>query len=179
MYRVSRVTVPKLGSVYRVCPIRNAVTGPGAHFNAFNLERELILYGSKKQTPVSLKSLMETGKGDLLKSFEPGQQAKSTASELVLFQVACFLHRELPVRIAHRVEHLQSTQFLLKSRKLMKLFRMDPGCLETFDFLFLHSEYPDGVHALQEHIHATPLDTCAHHPREQGDIHKASGIHLR
>eukprot|EP01032_Pedospumella_encystans_P028343 gene28344-32008_t len=59
---------------------------------ALNLDRELILYGSKKQTPVSLKSLLETGKGDLLKGFE-----------------------ELPVRVAHRVEHLQSAPFLLNS----------------------------------------------------------------
>lgn len=93
-----------------------------AHFQnaggALNLERELILYGSKKQTPVSLKSLLETGKGALLKDFEGKPRETTTASELVLFQVACFLHRELPVRIAHRVEHLQSTPFLLNSRKL-------------------------------------------------------------
>lgn len=84
-----------------------------------NLDSEIILYGSKKQTPVSLKSLMETGKGALLKGFEGKQQEATTASELVLFQVACFLHRELPVRIAHRVEHLQSAPFLLKSRELL------------------------------------------------------------
>jgi hypothetical protein len=35
-----------------------------------DFERELILYGGKKQTPVSLKSLMDTGKGSLLSEFE-------------------------------------------------------------------------------------------------------------
>jgi hypothetical protein len=94
------------------------------HGPIINLERELILYGSKKQTPVSLKSLMDTGTGNLLKTFDPikGSQIRaSTASELVLFQVASFLHRELPVRIAHRVEHLQSAPYLLKSRKLLHM----------------------------------------------------------
>lgn len=150
MHRFFRLTAPKLGSVHRISLVRNAATGPGAHFNAFNLERELILYGSKKQTPVSLKSLMETGKGDLLKSFEPGQQAKSTASELVLFQVACFLHRELPVRIAHRVEHLQSTQFLLKSRKLFapSVHTSSRAFSELVFTLLPNSKHPDGVHAV-------------------------------
>ena len=107
MHRLYPFAISMVGTHHQTL-VRNAANAAGAHYNAFNLERELILYGSKKQTPVSLKSLMETGKGDLLKSFEPGQRTTSTASELVLFQVACFLHRELPVRIAHRVEHLQS-----------------------------------------------------------------------
>jgi len=102
-----------------------AALSSSAHFKnaggALNLDRELILYGSKKQTPVSLKSLLETGKGDLLKGFEGKQRESTTASELVLFQVACFLHRELPVRVAHRVEHLQSAPFLLNSRKFLPI----------------------------------------------------------
>jgi hypothetical protein len=100
-----------------------------------DFERELILYGGKKQTPVSLKSLMDTGKGSLLSEFEAikGNQIQtSTASELVLFQIASFLHRELPVRIAHRVEHLQSAPYLQNNGTFF-------NDLRTFTLLVLHS----------------------------------------
>jgi pyruvate dehydrogenase kinase 2/3/4 len=100
-----------------------------------DFERELILYGGKKQTPVSLKSLMDTGKGSLLSEFEviKGNQIQtSTASELVLFQIASFLHRELPVRIAHRVEHLQSAPYLQNNGTFF-------NDLRTFTLLVLHS----------------------------------------
>ena len=85
-----------------------------------SIEKEIILYGGKKQTPVSLKSLMDTGRGDLLHAYDPKSGrylGESSASDRVLFQVASFLHRELPVRIANRVEHLQSTPYFRRSGK--------------------------------------------------------------
>jgi len=71
---------------------------------------DLEYYSKKKQTAVSLKALMETGRGALL---EQGQHHPSTkASEKILIQVACFLHRELPIRLAHRAIELEAGLFL-------------------------------------------------------------------
>jgi hypothetical protein len=70
------------------------------------LEKELDLYSKKKQTSVSLKSLMESGRGDN-PNLPSGRATK--ASERVLMQVACFLHREMPVRLAHRAVKLEQS----------------------------------------------------------------------
>jgi hypothetical protein len=84
--------------------------------NNANLDREILLYSSKKATAVSLKSLLQTGKGELLENFHSVPSAGSD-TDLLLYQVASFLHRELPVRIAHRITHLESIPFLHQSRK--------------------------------------------------------------
>ena len=62
---------------------------------------DLKFYGKKKQSQVSLKALMETGMGRNLSDFS-FKNTKASASDRVKIQVACFLHRELPVRLAHR-----------------------------------------------------------------------------
>lgn len=90
------------------------------------LEKEIVLYSNKKQTPVSLRSLMETGKGDRLQHFDqlmkgkygnqPDQQPQ--ASQRILIQVACFLHRELPIRLAQRAVKLEASQLFMKSGTL-------------------------------------------------------------
>jgi Mitochondrial branched-chain alpha-ketoacid dehydrogenase kinase len=70
------------------------------------------------QTSVSLQALMRTGRGEYLhrtfaeedlKQLEGHQHA---ATELVLIQVASFLRRELPVRLAHRIHDLQNAPIL-------------------------------------------------------------------
>ena len=126
------------------------------HNETIDLEQQLIFYARKKQTPVSLRSLMETGKGDLLTNFESTTTSDQppTASELVLFQVASFLHRELPVRIAHRVAHLHSNPLLLSSRKFY--FGFDGFESDVF-CLFCHvcsgdSEHPESLRPLQAYI---------------------------
>lgn len=87
------------------------------------LEKELQIYSSKKQTPVSLKSLMETGTGDRLQHFEgyiKSQQEKfnqAQVSQRVLIQVACFLHRELPIRLAQRAVKLEASPLFVRSGK--------------------------------------------------------------
>ena len=86
------------------------------------LEKELHIYSAKKQTPVSLRSLMETGKGDKLQDFDELMKGKLSESnhhttQKILIQVACFLHRELPVRLAHRAIKLESSPLLMRSGK--------------------------------------------------------------
>ena len=79
------------------------------------LDKELLIYSNKKQTPVSLKSLMETGKGIRLKDENSIDIEDEIARQKVLIQVACFLHRELPVRLAHRAVKLEASHLFNKS----------------------------------------------------------------
>lgn len=81
-----------------------------------NSEKELELYSKKKQTSVSIQSLMESGRGDN-PNLPTGRATK--ASEKVLMQVACFLHRELPVRLAHRAVKLESYPPFNNSGKIL------------------------------------------------------------
>jgi Mitochondrial branched-chain alpha-ketoacid dehydrogenase kinase len=68
---------------------------------------------TETQTPISLQTLLRTGRGDFLhKSFAESTVEKHAATELVLRQVASFLRRELPVRMARRVADLESVPVL-------------------------------------------------------------------
>lgn len=83
-------------------------------------DQELLMYSRKKLTSVSLRSLMETGRGDLLghtkgKSSDKLVATSTPTPEKIIIQVACFLHRELPVRLAHRAVQLQESPLFLKS----------------------------------------------------------------
>ena len=86
-----------------------------------SLEKELLIYSNKKQTPVSLKSLMETGKGIRLKDENTFGLDDEIARQKVLIQVACFLHRELPVRLAHRAVKLEASPLFSKSGMIIIL----------------------------------------------------------
>lgn len=77
-----------------------------------NIEKELELYSKKKQTSVSLRTLMDTGRGENPNLPLP---KSGRASDKVIMQVACFLHRELPVRLAHRAAKLEASQLFSMS----------------------------------------------------------------
>ena len=77
-------------------------------------EKELLLFSNKKQTPVSLKALMETGKGDRLSSASHDKNEDASRSK-ILIQIACFLHRELPVRLAHNAVKFEASPLIMKS----------------------------------------------------------------
>jgi pyruvate dehydrogenase kinase 2/3/4 len=81
-------------------------------------EKDLLHFGNKKQTKVSLQALLLTGTGAKLSEFDAMMKIDtSKISEKhkndktcirVRIQVACFLHRELPIRLAHRALELDS-----------------------------------------------------------------------
>ena len=65
-------------------------------------------HAKQPPTSVSLQALMRTGRGEYLdRHFENVAIKEHTATELVLMQVASFLRRELPIRLAHRVQDLE------------------------------------------------------------------------
>jgi len=81
-------------------------------------------YASRQQTSVSLQTLMRTGRGELLhKTANTTTTANSdtntdtsnndkAATQQVLIQVASFLYRELPARLAHRIQDLDHVPYM-------------------------------------------------------------------
>jgi len=110
---VMRVTklVRQISRLYRSSRVS------GTSLPTFPSESELQYYGKKKQSQVSLKALMETGLGSRLNEFSFGGAVapKASVSDRVKIQVACFLHRELPVRLAHRACELEEYPLFTQS----------------------------------------------------------------
>lgn len=77
-------------------------------------ERSIIdALAKEQQTSVSLQALMRTGRGEYLrKTFKEEEVERHTATDLVLIQVASFLRRELPIRLAHRIQDLEGIPIL-------------------------------------------------------------------
>ena len=70
-------------------------------------------YANQPQTSASLQTLLRTGRGEFLhKTFQKQDAYEGTATERVLIQVAGFLRRELPVRLAHRIKDLDHTPLM-------------------------------------------------------------------
>ncbi len=101
-----RLNARRLSTLDEILRIRNISAITPA------VEKELELYSKKKQTSVSLRSLMDTGRGENSHIPTPNGCA---SSDKVLMQVACFLHRELPIRLAHRATRLEASHLFAMS----------------------------------------------------------------
>jgi len=85
-------------------------------------EETKLINDHAKQLPtsVSLQVLLRTGRAEYLdRHFENVAMKEHTATELVLMQVASFLRRELPIRLAHRVKDLEKVP-LMKDMQSVK-----------------------------------------------------------
>jgi pyruvate dehydrogenase kinase 2/3/4 len=84
---------------------------------------ELYHFGKKKQTSVTLRALMETGVGKKLDEYyeqtDFKQETYAGASDRVKVQIACFLHRELPIRLAHRALQLEGFPLFQNNKYIM------------------------------------------------------------
>lgn len=81
-------------------------------FEGVSEETSRIIYkhALQPQTSVSLKTLMQSGRGEFLtKTYKEDavHSDNKVATEKVLMQVAGFLRRELPIRLAHRIQDLE------------------------------------------------------------------------
>jgi len=84
------------------------------------LKEEIMSHALQPQTSVSLHTLMRTGRGDFLdRTFGEEMRERNTATELVLMQVAGFLRRELPIRLAHRIQDLNNIHILNEMPSIM------------------------------------------------------------
>ncbi|CAM9376401.1 unnamed protein product [Scytosiphon promiscuus] len=92
------------------------IAGPGTI-----LHNDIMESAARKQIGVSLKTLIDTGRGDLLSGEMglTGQNSLSTKQKM-LIQVASFLHRELPIRLAHRVRDLESVPDMLAQKSVQQ-----------------------------------------------------------
>jgi Mitochondrial branched-chain alpha-ketoacid dehydrogenase kinase len=121
--------------------VRSFTTTSSNHLVITDQERELIEKQAKEpQTSVSLQALMRTGRGEFLdKTFGQEtlqrEQADARKTQLVLIQVAGFLRRELPIRLAHRIHDLEGVP-LLADMESVKIVRDQyiKSCLELCAF---------------------------------------------
>jgi pyruvate dehydrogenase kinase 2/3/4 len=70
---------------------------------------------------------METGNGTLLANFEkylPKRTEELDQQQRISIQIACFLHRELAVRVAHRAVSLQATSAFKASVHIQQVCNM-------------------------------------------------------
>ena len=110
------------------------------------------------QTSVSLQALMRTGRGEYLhKTFEDMENVdKHSATNLVLIQVASFLRRELPIRLAHRIQDLEGIPLMrdMSSCKDVKeLYVKSFLELVEFDEKITNSEQEAAFSRLVENIY--------------------------
>lgn len=109
--RSTRILFSGLGG-----PQRRALSNPPTKSDGVSdlelLNDDIAYYAEKRQTGVSLQLLTETGKGKLVHLAPNAETRETTAMQKMLFQVAMFLHRELPIRLAHRVRDLDSIPLL-------------------------------------------------------------------
>lgn len=87
----------------------------------------------KPQTSASLQTLMKTGRGEFLHKLSKHNQGggfasvtsrpedESEATPLVLVQVASFLRRELPIRLAHRIHDLSRVAYLQDMKSVQQV----------------------------------------------------------
>eukprot|EP00614_Pseudopedinella_elastica_P025704 CAMPEP_0172615312 /NCGR_PEP_ID=MMETSP1068-20121228/57634_1 /TAXON_ID=35684 /ORGANISM="Pseudopedinella elastica, Strain CCMP716" /LENGTH=315 /DNA_ID=CAMNT_0013420409 /DNA_START=151 /DNA_END=1094 /DNA_ORIENTATION=- len=90
------------------------------------LSDDIAYIAEKRQTSVSLRTLTKTGSGELLEQSPPVDEAATRAStqQRMLMQVAMFLHRELPIRLAHRVRDLDNIPYLSGSKSTRDVRQM-------------------------------------------------------
>jgi len=80
-----------------------------------SLKALLDTHAGRRQTGVSLQTLMKTGRGELLHEAHKKQMANvgsKVATDKILIQVAGFLRHELPIRLAHRIHDLERVPFM-------------------------------------------------------------------
>ena len=78
---------------------------------------EIHYFARKKRVGVDMRTLLDTGLGRM----QFNSDIEGTKLQKVLMQVACFLHRELPVRFAHRTVELETNQYMKDNEHVMKI----------------------------------------------------------
>jgi pyruvate dehydrogenase kinase 2/3/4 len=86
------------------------------------------------QTSVSLQALMRTGRGEYLhRTFGEETRERHAATDLVLIQVASFLRHELPIRLAHRIQDLQSMRVLSEMNSIKAVMELYKTSLQELE----------------------------------------------
>ncbi|KAI2510086.1 Mitochondrial branched-chain alpha-ketoacid dehydrogenase kinase [Fragilaria crotonensis] len=79
------------------------------------VSKQILHHARQPQTAVSLKTLLQTGRGEFLhktyKQLDEDDNHRGATGK-VLMQVASFLRRELPIRLAHRITDLERVPYM-------------------------------------------------------------------
>jgi pyruvate dehydrogenase kinase 2/3/4 len=121
------------------------------------LDKQIAIHASQPQTSVSLQALMRTGQGEFLhRTFGEETRERHAATDLVLIQVASFLRHELPIRLAHRIQDLQSMRVLSEMnsvRGVIELYKLSfqellncPPRIETVEQEQFFSQVVSGIY---------------------------------
>jgi len=110
----------------------SGVAGSGSRGNVLSpdaddaeIEQMIKDHAVQSQTSVSLQALMRTGQGEFLhRTFGEETRQRHAATELVLIQVAGFLRRELPIRLAHRLHDLDHVPLLREMPSILGVREM-------------------------------------------------------
>lgn len=122
-----------------------------------DLDARIAERARQPQTSVSLQALMRTGQGEFLhRTFGEETRERHAATDLVLIQVASFLRHELPIRLAHRIEDLQSMRVLSDMpsvRGVVELYKTSfqelircPTRIETVEQEQLFAQVVEGIY---------------------------------
>mmetsp|Transcript_30094 Transcript_30094/g.39622 ORF Transcript_30094/g.39622 Transcript_30094/m.39622 type:complete len:432 (+) Transcript_30094:71-1366(+) len=87
------------------------------HETGAELLEKIEQFASRNQTSVSLKTLLDTGKGILLSKSTPQEKIRQET----VIQVATFLHRELPIRFAYRIKDLDNMTALNQMKSIQQV----------------------------------------------------------
>lgn len=152
------------GSHAAALPLSSTSNGldPALALDGFSddLARSISLAATHAQTSVSLQDLMRTGKGEYLhKTFDNADERlieNHTATELVLIQVAGFLRREMPVRLAHRIREIERVPLMRDAksvREVRDLYITSFDELSHFDPLIKTPQQEEEFSRLLENIY--------------------------
>ena len=119
-------------------------------------KEKVLEYASKKQTGVSLKYMLDFGQNPI---------------DRQLLLSAQFLHRELPVRLAHRVKELEKLPYGLSSNKhILTVQTWYEESLTDLLRLPRPKTFEDDLefttilrHIYDRHLHVVPLGRCSCH----------------
>ena len=83
-----------------------------------NFNEKIHYYSRKKQTPVSLQSLLDASRGETLNTAQSMLPPSKEQADKICISIANFLRRELPIRLAHRVIELENLPFYKLSKSI-------------------------------------------------------------
>ncbi|GMH78944.1 hypothetical protein TrLO_g8642 [Triparma laevis f. longispina] len=118
---------PSLRSIHNPLLISTLSRGMSSKTTSKTMKEMVTDYSSKPQTPVSLQTLMETGRGERIgkggttDATIAASDSEGTATELVLMQVASFLKHELPIRLAHRIKDLDNVPMMSEMNSVLQV----------------------------------------------------------
>mmetsp|Transcript_836 Transcript_836/g.1376 ORF Transcript_836/g.1376 Transcript_836/m.1376 type:complete len:426 (-) Transcript_836:105-1382(-) len=122
------------------------------------VSKQICEHALQPQTSVSLKTLLQTGRGEFLhKTYKNLDHEERGATEQVLTQVAGFMRRELPIRLAHRIQDLERVPYMSEMPSVVgvkKLYTQSFLEIVEFNEKIIHQDEEEEFARLLEAIYS-------------------------